>query len=97
MFIKNWGRKNFFFALYNVYVRNILYLCTRYHAVLAHGGSEGVGAIFIGTASYNACFWFLETANFNNPVKDIAEWMLRTWLYNAPSVCREALGEPPHT
>ena len=46
---------------------------------------------FIGTASYNACFWTLETANFNNPVKDIAEWMLRTWLYNAPSVCREAL------
>lgn len=68
-------------------MRIILYLCTRYHAVLAHEGSEGVGAIFIGTASYNACFWFLETANFNNPVKDIAEWMLRTWLYNAPSVC----------
>ena len=59
--------KKLFFALYNVYVRNILYLCTRYHAVLAPKGSEGVGAKFIGTASYNACFWTLETANFNNP------------------------------
>ena len=45
-------------------MRIILYLCTRYHAVLAHWGGEGVGAIFIGTASYNACFWALETANF---------------------------------
>ena len=35
-------------------MRNILYLCTRYHAVLALWGGEGVGAIFIGTASYNA-------------------------------------------
>ena len=85
------GEKKFFFVIYNVYVRIILYLCTRYHAVLAPKGSEGVGAKFIGTASYNACFWTLETANFNNPVKNIAEWMLRTWLYNAPSVCREAL------
>ena len=46
MFIKNWGRKNFFFALYNVYVKNILYLCTRYHAVLAYEGSEGVGETY---------------------------------------------------
>ena len=68
-------------------MRIILYLCTRYHAVLAHWGGEGVGAIFIGTASYNACFWTLKSAKFKVPVKDIAEWMLRTWLYNAPSVC----------
>ena len=67
MFIKNWGRKNFFFALYNVYVRIILYLCTRYHAVLAPRGSEGVGANFFGTASYNACFSVsLNLRNSNN-------------------------------
>ena len=35
-----------FFSIYKVYVRIILYLCNRYHAVLALRGSEGVGETY---------------------------------------------------
>ena len=59
-------------------MRIILYLCTRYHAVLAHWGGEGVGAIFYWNSVLQRVFLVsLNLGNSNVHSRDIAERMLR--------------------
>jgi hypothetical protein len=69
----------------------MLYLCTRYHAVLALRGGEGVGAIFYWYSVLQRIgFGHLNVGTSSYQTKANAEWMLRTWLYT-PRQCAERL------
>ena len=58
-------------------MRIILYLCTRYHAVLALEGSEGVGEYLLVQRLTTRVFGLLKLRISTILIKDIAEEMLR--------------------